>query len=442
MKISNVTSKYLNIFIFSILFLSSFINTNLIIKFFYIIPICILFILTKGYNQLKKPIVLISLIIIYIFFFSRIRLEKTFMIYYMEEFISWNYLILLYLSFKSYFYNFGISKVIKTKKNIIVLGTIIASYCIIEFLFRQNFLFGNYFAYKFINPEYKSFYRVSGTMYHPIPMGTFFVVNIMLCYSFAKEFNPRYYIHTILNLIALFLTWSRSSILTLVICYGIYVFWNLYLRFKNKKNVILKNVVKKYHYFILFIFIVFIFCYVIKIDGMSIIDMIFQRFFEIFSTQDKGSLMQRLMGISFVVSTSYKGTIMEFLFGHGFGGLQFYLKSTGTVIYGSNFYVIDNQYFTTYFNIGIIGISLFIIGLFVLNHKYIKMLFKYTKNNSNQLIPFVAFYSILINIFFYEGILYLSNLLLLALLLAILSYNLKFGESYNDLKPKKGDVNR
>ncbi len=122
------------------------------------------------------------------------------------------------MSYTTYFHKTNDVNLKISLKWIVFLGTLIAVYCIVEYILGYNPLFSNHFNYRYVFKEFKNFYRVTGTMNHPIPMSTFLCSNVFLSYYLLKTSDRKYFIFVAINCIALLLTWSRSAIIVGFLC--------------------------------------------------------------------------------------------------------------------------------------------------------------------------------------------------------------------------------
>lgn len=123
-------------------------------------------------------------------------------------------------------------------KCICFFGCILVLVGLVEFIFRKNFIY----EYLIVNPYYYRFIyfqpRIMSTLLHPAVLGSYFVA--CLPFSFflattAKTRLPRYFgiFCAILYILGVVLTFSRGSMLGIIVAFWIYFL-------KNKKKLFLK----------------------------------------------------------------------------------------------------------------------------------------------------------------------------------------------------------
>ncbi|MFJ7747981.1 hypothetical protein [Peribacillus sp. NPDC097295] len=413
---------YLFVLIIFVPFTAILINRHLIIQLLFLLYVIVLFFLIRGFSnfhQYKNNILIFILYmsgLIYLFYY-----KTGYFSFFLKEFYYINLLILLYWVF-NYFFIYQKRK-IRILKLMVVLGTIVSLYCFFEYILQRNLFFQNYFSYKNEIDGFNPYYRVSGTLYHPIPMSTFSMVIMYISYYLGQhEKKIKYYIYSFINLGAVFLTFSRSTLIAIAASFFIYkLIIGACSIIKNREMSISKSVFKLLRFTII---ITITFCLVnyIKIGGNSIYELIVNRFLAITTTEDSGSFYQRYYGMEFVIDEMVNNSNpIKFLFGNGYGRLTYNLESMGTTIYGDNFYLIDNQYFTLLYNIGFVGVLL--IGLIVVYRifTHIKKIYLNSQDVKRDIIPFICLISILIHLFFYEGLTYITTTFTLSFTLSLCS---------------------
>lgn len=301
-----------------------------------------------------------------------------------------------------------------------IVFNILAVYCLFEYKMRFNpvfsaFFSGTYTDYYSIEHLQATMYRVSGAMQHPIVMGNFLVIGALLnFYLFDRFRNKLFILGAVLNVGALFFTFSRSSYLALVA--GVITYFLFRERDRNREDKKKTLVIPKGRMVAISFgaLVAVVGMSVLKLDHMNIWTFIYERFI---NAKDEASLHQRTGGVKFVWDAMMHSDTIQFLIGHGFGGLSFVLRQNETSIYLKDFYIIDNQYFTLLYEIGVVGIIV-LLGIVAL----------WVKKNAVSLIrksdplvrfSFAAAVAILINIYFYEGLYWTSIGFLFSMMLAI-----------------------
>lgn len=300
---------------------------------------------------------------------------------------------------------------------------VLAAYCLIEYKLRFNPVFSGFFSGTYT--DYYStehlkavMYRVSGSLQHPIVAGNFLAVGALLnYYLFEKHRNKLFLLGAVLNTAALFFTFSRSSYIALVVgalTYFLFRERDRKREGKKKALVITKGRMTAITFSALAVVLGMSF---LKLDHLNIWTFIYERFI---NAKDEASLYQRTGGVKFVWDAMMHSNIVQFLIGHGFGGLSYDLRQENTSIYLQDFFIIDNQYFTLLYEIGLIGI----IGVLTFIGFWIKKNAVVLLKKSDPLVRFgfAAVVTILVNIYFYEGLYWTSIGFLLSTVLAINSF--------------------
>jgi hypothetical protein len=340
-----------------------------------------------------------------------------------KAFIFYTFLMISILININFFRNQSVGNNFKIHRLFVFLLNIVAVYCIIEYFLKYNPVFYRFFASQY--HDYYSvkheglFYRVSGTMQHPIVMGNFLLVNVLFNFGlYLRDKKIWSLVFTVINLIALFMTFSRGSYLALAISILFYLIINIAIRHKlaiylSKRY--LKKVLIVSSAFILILF-------ALNFKGINLIGLIYSRFTALGTNSGWASLYQRLNGFHFVMNSMlHKSNVFEFIFGNGFGSLAYTLKTNNVSLFLPGLYVVDNQYLTMFYEFGLIGICFFfyiVVKLFITCLKKIVI----NKNGFDLQIFLTAFLAILINLAFYDGFYWSSILILLSYTVAWILY--------------------
>ncbi|CDN41439.1 O-antigen ligase [Paenibacillus sp. P22] len=301
-------------------------------------------------------------------------------------------------------------------KFIAVMFNVIAFYCLIEYALKFNPLFNwmfnaDYQRYYSINRGYE-LYRVSGPMQHPIVMGNFLVVGTFLNFALFSHLKKNIYVvFALLNAAALFVTFSRSSYIALAA--GAIAF--LAFSFGQKRNIRVPRIsMPKVIAFIFIAVALILVMSLVQMDGKSLIASIAERFSGASGT---ASVAQRSGGIKYVLDMMLHSNLLNFLIGHGYGMLSWDMRENNTSIFLSEFFIIDNQYFTFFYEFGILGIIVLFAGIVSILRKT----FMNRQIDHSPLLRFTlaAFVAIMVNIVFYEGAYWTSIAFLLSFVLAL-----------------------
>lgn len=418
---------FINIFI--ITFLSPLIRNSSKLEFIYLLfnfIIFLLFVLKKKIKSYEYVLFFYSTILMLIYSLFNTRTYLSIFLNYQKYLI----LFLSYINFKNIFYDLWGSKFIKFTA---LLGNILTIYCIIERFMQRNVLyskiFGEKYSYMYSDLSNNFFYnqlgvyRISGSMEHPIV-----IANALLFFSFLNIFiylkmkKKIHLLFSILNLLAIIFTESRSAYISYAI--GIVLFAWIYLRKVLIKSKLGKE--KKFNKlikFIVIIIIIFIFINKFKLNGMIISEYIKQRFLQILNNNDSGSYYQRVGSINFILDYMKNETqIFKLFLGNGFGRLANYLKGNQIAFVRNGFYVVDNQYITLIYDIGILNFTLLIIWFLKKIIVYLKALIKIDNFSIDLIIPLILVVAISINIFFYDAFTWISSIVLIGYSLALLAY--------------------
>lgn len=421
MNKSKIGDLYLNILIIIIVFIAPLINSNPFLRFMLLLSLMLLLFIEIDNIKILE-LVRFSLAIFLLIFFGGIYLfnfNSGYFESFNKDFIYFNLFILFLMVFRLVFRNEKRRE--RLLKVLVLLGTLISLYCLFEYILQRNILFTNYFEDKNMTNGFNPYYRVSGTLNHPIPMSTFSMTISLLSFYLAKlENNRKYYFSLIFNLLAMLLTFTRSAIIVAIGIFLLYITLIIFNLVRVNKKTSLRKILRNTIKSVLIIFFLVFLVNFIKIGNLSLFELIKNRFLEITTTQDSGSFYQRYYGIQFVSNEMFNdSTVSEFLIGHGFGRLNFDLRYNDKTIYGENFYLIDNQYFTLFYNIGFLGIIIVVLLIVVFIFKYFSVTFYKSNNFSRDIVPFITVIGILLHMFFYEGLTYITTVLMLGTSLCI-----------------------
>lgn len=152
------------------------------------------------------------------------------------------------------------------------------------------------------------------------------------------------------------------------------------------------------------IIIIIIICLIFYKYILHIFEVIYNRFYIVNTDAGYGSKAQRLGAANLILNKIFNSqSILNTIIGNGYSSLKYFLIDNTVLI--QNFTAADNQYLTFLYEVGIIGVSSYVVFLIYLlkNIKY--------KNNICKISIFI-FWSISINMFFYEPIGWKSILIL------------------------------
>lgn len=275
------------------------------------------------------------------------------------------------------------------------IGVVHCSLCILQFFLKKN-LFLDLLG---LSGKYdSSMGRVSGLTTHPIPAAFFALVVLLLSLLFYRvKGQKKYVFYGFIALCGIILTQSRSAYLFLVTAALLYMLIQVFF---TKKKTSKKRVVG---FISLIIFVCVLVIYSFLTRGF-LYESIFGRFLQLGDVATAGSLLQRVGSMDFILN--YLGSSIFRLStwcGHGFGGLYYYLISHDIWFVKPNYYLVDNQYISFTYDIGIVGI---VVLLFWATRQVVGYLDIYFKTrNANveiSIIPLLMFLSILFMIFFFE----------------------------------------
>ena len=198
-----------------------------------------------------------------------------------------------------------------------------------------------------------SSYRATGITAHPITGSVFSISIAIIALGFYNQSrNKRYLLLSTLSLVTTVLMQTRS-VYVVMMC-------TLLILLAIKKHKKVSEIRIRIFPVLLFIFLAVIFFSISVSPNSYLYSMTFGRFSTLL---DSGSFLQRSGSISFLLQyLSKKMTLATFL-GNGFGSLAHYLNVNNIYFVSKDFFTVDNQYVTAFFEIGILGYMLFLILL-------------------------------------------------------------------------------
>lgn len=251
-------------------------------------------------------------------------------------------------------------------------------------------------------------YRIVSIFGHPIVTGVFFLfcwcsALIAPCRSFFKNLLTQ-----VILIIAIVLTRSRSVWLSFAVALGLI----LLKKIAKYRNIVPRKTVVR----------------VICIVGFAIVADSLTGFaatkgiYEYFSSRIVGSLYAgegagNIIRIDTVLnSINYwkNGNVSKFVFGMGKNYDKYFMQLFPVVKYSTVWTAaIDNQYFTTIHEAGIIGL----IPMMMIVFYAIQRIVRINENNTVALVSNVGIVGIYISMYFYEGLNYMSVLTILMILI-------------------------
>ena len=253
-------------------------------------------------------------------------------------------------------------------------------------------------------------YRVVSIFAHPIISGVLFMFcwGALLIVPF-KKFSGNFIAHAIL-ITVIVLTRSRSAWLSFAVMVSIFFL----KKFSQSEHKISKKYIQRFALLVLLVF------FVDAVTGFHAFGIIY----EFFRSRIAGSLYAgegagNIIRIDTVLnSINYwkDGNLDKFIFGMGRNYDKYFMQLFPVIKYSTIWTAaIDNQYFTTIHEAGIIGFILIISVLICA----LKRIAKAKKNEKVKLIVNSSIVSIYVSNYFYEGLNYMSVLTILIILMAI-----------------------
>ena len=209
-------------------------------------------------------------------------------------------------------------------------------------------------------------YNAVGSMEESLIFGSILTFAAVLT-LYIRNIKIRYIIYTLFGF-AIFFTNKRSGMLFWIVSLLTYMILDaIYITKKKKFSIkILK----------IFLIILTIFCVVmfIKVGDVSILDLVIESFNGIFGENSR-SFIQRYG--AFKASIEYifcENSLFGFLFGNGISALVNNFVIDNKVFTDLGFYVVDNQYLTTWYDYGFVLLILFAYVLIILIYKNMKIM--------------------------------------------------------------------
>lgn len=240
-------------------------------------------------------------------------------------------------------------------------------------------------------------YRAEGITTHPIIAGVFSITCCFLCIAlFVKQRKKRYVFIGILLFFSAILTGSRNVYLCLavtILCSLI-----LCLLYYTQRKI----QTPKIRTLLIAIILATLLIWQLEDSTSWMKQKIIGRFSGVEQT---GSYLQRVGSLRFLQNLLSNLMNVYVWVGHGVGSLQLYLQSHNIYFVTEGFYIVDNQYVTAIYEIGLIGVMACAIALLTL----VKHCFQYASASSpefNQvqarMMPILSLVYFLASIFFFE----------------------------------------
>lgn len=147
--------------------------------------------------------------------------------------------------------------------------------------------------------------------------------------------------------------------------------------------------------------------------------------------EDTGSYLQRAGSLDFLKSSLSDLTDIHVWIGHGIGSLRLYLQSHNIFFVTEDFFIVDNQYVTSIYDIGLIGTMVCAAGLLCLVVRRVRYAFA-ARHDVNavraRLVPICMLVYFLAAVFFFD---FYTNILCQMLLVLIIA-QLSVGAAYRN----------
>lgn len=265
---------------------------------------------------------------------------------------------------------------------------LINMYGIIEFITKGNmftkFIIKNYSAHLIGTDNY----RTASFFLHPIIYSNILLICFWINMYYSKNSKFRV-LNSIVILINIYATKSRSSWIALLITFTVYLIVKINRNMILKKNISLLNT----------LCILGIILVIIMISRFTIFSDIYgyiiERFQELNSHNGSISAMQRLGSLEFIFNKVQNEQILNLIFGNGCGSSS-KLMSTSTIVL-EGFKTTDNQYISIIWENGILGLLMNLTYLIISIYRI------FTTDNKLINTMSMVFLSISIMMFFYEA---------------------------------------
>lgn len=363
-----------------------------ILKYIYIIFFLLILLLgVRLYREEKKIIIEKTFIILAILFITHMACITLIGTQNLYRFIKVIVLILPFILTLEIICIYGNDYITEGFIKINKLMIWINIYGLYEFLFKYNPLVD--FMPDSARPEWlitdiknPSMYRIFTVFYHPIIYATMLLITFWINIYFNENSRYKKYI-SILILINLYATQSRSVWIAFAVTYGIYLL-NKTLTLLHQK-IKLKSVIRYFLVCLLGMMLTFT-------SGFQLFfSTIVNRFTQISTSSGSVSAQQRLGTANIILNDVINDNFFNFLFGRGHQSIEDKMVTFTVVIDG--FKSADNQYITILWDFGLTGLFIIIILFF---YTVIKVIFTKIKIETGYLYIIL---SILISIFFFDG---------------------------------------
>lgn len=299
-----------------------------------------------------------------------------------------------------------------TIKVVVGLMVLMAFYGIYEGISQTNPLFLGLFRESAIT-EYKNSFLYTYNTVGSMEVSLIFAMLLSMTSIFVLKMNSKKHKHFFYVVfgIAIFFTNKRSALLMWILVYIMFELLDAWY-ISNRKAYAIR--------FLKIICIIGVGIFVlsiIKIDGKTIISLIVDKFSGLFSENSR-SYMQRYGALLIALELIFhKNTIFGFLFGNGLSSLVENFVANRRTVTDINFYVIDNQYITSWYDLGVIFLIVCVFACVYLIIELVKVIVK--KKNSAILrrkclvlligMSLIMFYSFIIDVLtWYQAIFIIS----------------------------------
>jgi hypothetical protein len=384
------------------------------------IPLAMLFfklIQNKGFNFLKKNKVdnYFSIVMWSSFAYiciSGVMQNKT--KYFFLDY-SMVYMVIIYLHVS--YMNYGIKFAERLFKQLTLLLNFFSVINLYQVFFHKAFFISHMhieqggYQYNFGTDQY----RTMSVYGHPIVAGLFFVITFF-CNIYVIKSSFKYILQFLL-LVNIYSTSSRSAWLSMLIVLLVYLLMNSQNISKRISNFKLtyKNLFNMYFSFIFIacglIFVVLNFDHLYNSIVLRIGDSLSS------NTTDVSSL-QRTETVSTILKYIFGGSLIHLFFGYGMETVGNFMLSHTIII--PDFTTTDNQYLTWSYELGILGISIYLVTLVYLLVKGFKNRFSWV-----QELSILCLITISIESLFFESFAWKPIMFILAIVVSCLSFNFK-----------------
>lgn len=250
-------------------------------------------------------------------------------------------------------------------KIVVWLMGLMAFYGIYEGVTQNNPLFLRFFSENALTDYKNSFlytYNTVGSMEESLIFAMLLSMSSIFILMMGNKRN-KYLLYIVFG-IAMFFTNKRSALLMWILVYVIYEVLDAW--FISNKRTYAVRLFKIMFGIAIGIFILSI----VKIKGNTILSLVTGKFTGLFS-EDSRSYMQRYGALIIALELILqKNSIFGFLFGNGLSSLVGNFVTNRRTITDLNFYVIDNQYITSWYDSGFVFL---ILCVFICVHFIIEL---------------------------------------------------------------------